>query len=124
MSSASTQNTYPHQSEPIWSRSEKTIARRAFDAALGRELQEVIQQAKQMANRMQHSSDLWDLEKYLTQCRKEIDRKYTYRHSELTQLFGRLLHERRVSEEELRGLRLSDHPKPANSYHLKTGQRE
>jgi Photoprotection regulator fluorescence recovery protein len=105
VSSASTQNTYPHQSEPIWSRSEKTIARKAFDAALGRELQEVIQQAKEMANGIQQSSDLWDLEKYLTQRRKEIDRKYTYRHSELTQVFGRLLYERRISEEELRGLR-------------------
>ena len=36
MSSPSTiQNMYPYQNEPIWSRSEKVIARTAFDAALG-----------------------------------------------------------------------------------------
>jgi hypothetical protein len=37
--------------------------------------------------------------------RKEIDRTYDYRYSRLTQLLGRLLHERRLSEQELRGLR-------------------
>jgi hypothetical protein len=95
---------YPYQNEPIWSRSEKTIARTAFDAALGRELHEVIQIAKQMANEIQQSSDLWDLEHYLTERRKEIDRKYDYRYSQLTQVFGRLLYEKRLSEEELHGL--------------------
>jgi len=56
-----------------------------------------------MASQIQQSSDLWDLEHYLTQRRKEIDRKYDYRYSHLTQVFGRLLYETRVSEEELRG---------------------
>jgi len=99
-----TQDSYPYQNEPIWSRSEKAIARTAFDAALGRELHEVIQQAKKMASQIQQSSDLWDLEHYLTQRRKEIDRKYDYRYSQLTHVFGRLLYEKRLREEELRGL--------------------
>ena len=103
-SPSATTDRYPYQNEPIWSRSEKTIARKAFDVALGRELHEVIQKAKQMANEIQQSSDLWDLEHYLTQHRKEIDRKYDYRYSRLTHVFGRLLHENRLSEEELRGL--------------------
>jgi hypothetical protein len=98
------QDSYPYQHEPIWSRSEKAIARKAFDAALGRELHEVVQKAKQLANEIQQSSDLWDLEHYLTQRRKEIDRKYDYRYSRLTHVFGRLLHENRLGEEELRGL--------------------
>ena len=38
-----TPNRYPYQNEPIWSRSEKALARKAFDAALGQELHEVIQ---------------------------------------------------------------------------------
>ena len=108
------QDSYPYQNEPIWSRSEKIIARKAFDAALGRELREVIQQAKKMASQIQQSSDLWDLEHYLTQRRKEIDRKYDYRYSRLTQVFGRLLYERRLLEEELRGLR-EDKLKPIRS---------
>jgi Photoprotection regulator fluorescence recovery protein len=89
----------------FWSRSEKVIARTAFDAALGRELHEVIQEAKKMASQIQQPSDLWDLEHYLTERRKEINRKYDYRYSQLTQVFGRLLHEKRLREEELRGVR-------------------
>jgi hypothetical protein len=65
----------------------------------------VIQEAKKMASQIQQSSDLWDLEHYLTQRRKEIDRKYDYRYSQLTHVFGRLLYEKRLREEELRGLR-------------------
>src|ERR1017187_5196796 len=105
MSSPPNPNPYPQQNEPTWSKSEKAIARTAFDAALGRELQEVIQEAKRMANGIQKSSDLWELDHYLTERRKEIDRKYDYRYSQLTHVFGRLLYEKRLREEELRGLR-------------------
>ena len=104
-SPSATHDSDPYPNEPTWSRSEKVIARTAFDAALGRELHEVIQEAKKMASQIQQSSDLWDLEHYLTQRRKEIDRKYDYRYSQLTHVFGRLLYEKRLREEELRGLR-------------------
>ena len=114
-SASANQDRYPYQNEPTWSRSEKAVARAAFDAALGRELHDVIQKAKQMANEIQQSSDLWDLEHYLTERRKEIERKYDYRYSQLTHVFGRLLHEGRVSEEELRGLR-EDKLKPIRSF--------
>lgn len=104
MSSPSNPNSYPHQNEPIWSRSEKTIARTAFDAALGRELHELIQEVKRMANEIQKSTDLWELEHHLTQRRKEIDRKYDFRSSRLIDVLGRLLYEDRINEEDLRGL--------------------
>src|ERR1035438_10194310 len=100
-----TSNRYPYQNEPIWSRSEKAIARKAFDAALGRELHEVIQEAKKMASQIKQSSDLWDLEHCLTERRKEIARKYDFRASRLTDVLGRLLYENRIGEEDLRGLR-------------------
>jgi hypothetical protein len=103
-SPSATQHTYPYQNEPIWSRSEKAIARKVFDVALGQELHEVIQEAKKMASRIQQPSDLWDLEYYLTQRRKEIDRKYDVRGSRLTDVLGRLLYENRLGEEDLRGL--------------------
>ena len=109
------QNTYPWQNEPTWSKSEKAIARTAFDAALKRELQEVMRQAKQMANEIKEPTDAWDLEHYLTERRTEINRKYDYRYSQLTHVFGRLLSEGRVSEEELRGLG-EDKLKPIRSF--------
>ena len=98
------QNTYPWQNEPTWSKSEKAIARTAFDAALKRELQDVMRKTKQMANQIKEPADVWELEHYLTERRKEINRKYDYRYSQLTHVFGRLLYEGRISEEELRGL--------------------
>jgi len=98
------QPKYPYPNEPSWSRSEKSIARRVFDAALKRELHEVMQEAKRMANQVSKPADLWDLERYLTQRRKDIDCKYEFRSSRLTRVFGKLLYERRVSEDELRGL--------------------
>ena len=104
-SPSATPDRYPYQNEPIWSKSEKAIARKAFDAALKRELHEVIQETKRMCSQIKEPADLWDLEHYLTQRRKEIDYKYDYRYSRLTHVFGRLLQEGRLSEEELSGLR-------------------
>jgi hypothetical protein len=75
MSSLPTPIPPPHQNEPTWARLEKTILRTAFDAALSRELHEVIREVKRMTSEIQESSDLWDLEHYLTECRKQIDRK-------------------------------------------------
>jgi hypothetical protein len=113
-SPSATQNTYPYQNEPTWSKSEKAIARTAFDAALKRELLDVMRKTKQMANQIKEPADVWELEHYLTERRKEIDRKYDYRYSQLTQVFGRLLYERRIAEEDLRGLG-EDKMKPIRS---------
>ena len=88
--SSAIQGNLRYQNEPTWSKSEKAIADTAFDAALGRELHEVIQRTKQMANAIQASADLWELEFFLTRRRKEIDRKYDYRYSRLIGVFGRL----------------------------------
>ena len=101
---SATQNTYPYQNEPRWSRSEKALARKVFDAALKRELQQVIREAKQMANQITEPANLWELERYLSERRKDIDRRYDFRSSRLTRVFGTLLCKRRISEEELRGL--------------------
>ena len=65
----------------------------------------MIQQAKQMAAEIKEPSELWELEHHLTQRRKEIDRKYEYRASKLTFVFGTLLHEGRLTEQDLMGLR-------------------
>src|SRR6202140_3038306 len=105
MTPSATQGTYPYPNEPTWLRSEKAIARTVFDAALKRELQDVMHRTKQRANQINKPADLWDLEHYLTQRRKDIDSKYDFRSSRLTKVLGRLLCEHRVSEDELRGLR-------------------
>jgi hypothetical protein len=41
-----------------------------------------------------NSAQTWELEHYLTQSRKKIDRTFDYRYSVLTEVFGRLIRER------------------------------
>lgn len=95
---------YASASDMTWSRPEKTLARKVFDAALKRELHEVMQETKRLASKIRQPSDLWKLEHYLTERRRDIDRKYQFRPSHLTQVLGRLVYENRISEAELRGL--------------------
>ena len=44
-----------------------------------------MQEAKQMASQINKADDLWDLEQYLKERRKDIDRKYDARGSRLWQ---------------------------------------
>jgi hypothetical protein len=87
-----------------WSKSQRLIARRAFDAALKRELHEIIQQTKQKASQIREPADVWELERYLTRRRKDIDQKYQFRNSRLKDVLGRLSYENRLREEDLQGL--------------------
>jgi hypothetical protein len=47
---------------------------------------------------------LWELESWLGERRREIDRKFDYRYSVLPHVFGALLSEGRISESDLQGL--------------------
>src|SRR5215469_13004381 len=94
--------TYPYRNEPNWSRSEKAIARTAFDAALKRELREVMQETKRLAIQIREPAELWDLEHYLTQRHKEIDWRLPLVATRAR--VGGTLSENRIREEDLRGL--------------------
>ncbi len=87
-----------------WSDAEKKIARRVFDQALHRELDEVIHQVKQMARDVKEPDDLWKMEEYLTSCRKAIDSDYDYRYSQLPLVFGVLVSKGRIRAQDLQGL--------------------
>jgi hypothetical protein len=87
-----------------WSREEKTIARKAFDLALKRELDAVIREAKKRATRLEEPDELWEMEHWLTRRRQEIDSKYDFRYSVLPLVFAKLLRDGRISEGELHGL--------------------
>jgi hypothetical protein len=87
-----------------WSPAEKAIARKAFERALQQDLEAVTREAKKMAGKIEQPSDLWELEHYLTQRRKEIDRQYDYRYSVLPIVFAVLIRKGRLREEDLHGL--------------------
>jgi hypothetical protein len=90
--------------ESKWSHAEKIVARRAFDKARGEELEALIREAKNRAARIEEPLDLWDLEDWLTERRREIDRRYDYRYSALPLVFAHLLRDGRLTEEDLNGL--------------------
>ena len=87
-----------------WSHAEKRIARRVFDAALERELAQVMAEFKRRAAAATLPQDMWAVEKYLAQAGRDIDTKYDYRYSQLRVVFGLLLREGRISEDALAGL--------------------
>jgi len=87
-----------------WSKRERKIARRAFEAALQQELGEIVTKFKEMAARAEKPDDMWAVESWLAQQRHGIDTKYDFRYSQLVIIFGTLLRESRVTEQQLEGL--------------------
>jgi hypothetical protein len=87
-----------------WSKGEKQIARRAFDAAKGREYKQLMSKTRQMADALQEPQDLWRLHDFLSKATREIDEKNDYRCSVLIRVFARLILEGWLSFEELEGL--------------------
>ena len=87
-----------------WSDSEKKLARRAFEAALTHELVELMAEFKAKAAAAAEPDDMWSVQDFLHRKRREIDEKYDYRYSQLPLVFGRLLREGRIQEQQLSGL--------------------
>lgn len=90
--------------DETWSKGEKAIARRAFDAALDREYAALTDEVRRRANAIAEPHQIWALHDFLTRTRKDIDRKYDYRYSQLVIVFALLIRDERLSEAELAGL--------------------
>jgi photoprotection regulator FRP-like protein len=87
-----------------WTADEKKVARRAFDEALARHLSAITAKAKRMMAKVVEPSDLWELEAYLTESRKTVDRTYQFRYSRLRQVFSDLVRDGWLKEADLTGL--------------------
>ena len=87
-----------------WSPSEKKIARRVFDTALESALAKVMAEFKRKANAASTPSEMWEIEDYLRQQRREIDELFDYRYSQLPLVFARLIREAHLDESLLAGL--------------------
>jgi hypothetical protein len=90
--------------DETWSKSEKAIARRAYDDAYDRELAALADEVRRRANAIAEPHHIWALHDFLTRSRKEIDRKYDYRYSQLVIVFALLIRDGWLSEAELTGL--------------------
>ena len=90
-------------SDGTWKTSEKKIARRVFDAALQSELAEIMARFKLRAASIKEPDDMWEIQTYLAHAQREIDNKYDFRYSQLEIVFGRLLREERIEDQDLSG---------------------
>jgi hypothetical protein len=89
-----------------WTGAEKKVARRAFDQALQRHLSAIIAEAKRMMANVASPTDLWGVETYLTESRKDLVRTYQFRYSDLLRVFSVLMRDEWLHEADLVGLQL------------------
>ena len=87
-----------------WSKSEKKIARLAFDAAYHKECDSIKSKLNTMIDGASVSRDIWHVHDYLTEQRELTDEKYDYRYSQLLFVLARLLGEGWLTEDDLEGL--------------------
>ena len=87
-----------------WTSSEKAVARAAFDAALESALADTLAEFKKRASAATAPSELWEIEGYLRQQRKEIDETFDYRYSQLPFVFACLIRQGHLDESRLAGL--------------------
>ena len=87
-----------------WSASEKKVARSAYDAALDAAIAKVMAEFKRRASSAASASDMWAIEDYLREARKELHDMFDYRYSQLPLVFGWAIREGYMSEQCLAGL--------------------
>ena len=85
-----------------WSKSEKEIARSAFNMAYTLECKSIEEELRRRVSDLHDPEGLWSIHAYLTEKRQETDKKYDYRYSVLPFVFARLLYEGWTTIEDLR----------------------
>ena len=87
-----------------WSKTEKKIARAAFEKAYQRECSDLIEKIRTKAGEITEPDNMWRFHDFLTEKREEIDEKYDYRYSVLILVFARLVNDGWLDFNDLKGL--------------------
>ncbi len=87
-----------------WSKTEKSVARKAFDKAYRRECEVLAEKVRTMAAQISEPQDIWRIHDLLDEQRRCTDDKYDYRYSVLIFVFARLIREGWLSADDLAGL--------------------
>jgi Photoprotection regulator fluorescence recovery protein len=92
-----------YKREETWAPIEKRLARIAFDKAFDRQCTAITQKARRMLETSTAPSEIFRVQEYLTEQRRIVDGLYDYRYSRLLGVFGRLLSDGWVREDDLDG---------------------
>lgn len=87
-----------------WSKTEKAVARKAFDSAYQKECASILMETRKRLACISDPEDVWEINDYLWDQRKQINDKYDYRYSVLLDVLTRLICEGWVSLDALDGL--------------------
>ncbi len=87
-----------------WTNGEKKVARRAFDAAVQRELAQLVAEFKAKAERTKDVEALWEIRDWLDRRQREIDADFDFRYSQLLLVFARLIRAGKMKPDDLTGL--------------------
>lgn len=87
-----------------WSNDEKRAARKAFDNAYQREMEEIKSLFLEKVSKIKNNTDLWAIEEFLSNKRRVLDKKYDFRYSQLILVFSRLQSEGYIVEEDVKDL--------------------
>ncbi|MCP6760712.1 MAG: hypothetical protein NHB32_18640 [Fischerella sp. CENA71] len=91
-------------SDVEWSKTEKEVAKQAFERAYEREIDTLIKEVREKTSAIAELDHIWQLHNFLSARRHEIDGKYDYRYSVLIFVFARLVKEGWLQLDELKGL--------------------
>jgi hypothetical protein len=87
-----------------WSKTEKQIAKKAFEKAYERECSDLAKKIQSEAEKIKEPADIWRLQHFLNKKVREIDNKYDYRYSVLILVFARLIKDGWLMIDDLKGL--------------------
>lgn len=90
--------------DSIWTNSEKKLARKVFDAAVERELSQLVEEFKRKAAATSDVETLWEVRDWMNRRQREIDSEFDFRYSQLIFVFARLVRTRKIEIAELNGL--------------------
>ena len=108
------------EGKETWTATERKAARKAFDKAFERHCAAITAEARRMVEDVTAPSDIWQVQAYLREQRKTVDRICDYRYSILIMVFSRLMGEGWLTEEDLHGLqqeKIASIKRGASLYH-------
>jgi hypothetical protein len=87
-----------------WSKTEKAVAKTAFETAYRKECEATIEKLKERVASAKEPADLWRVQDFLKKRLFEIEQRYDYRYSVIIFVFAALVRDGWLQESDLKGL--------------------